>query len=77
MEILSELLSSFNPDHPTFRPTEIYNECWLIKLALHQAAAIPATEDNSHLGLSRTCPTRPAACLRRPATPARLRAPSL
>ncbi|MFV1950159.1 MAG: hypothetical protein ACC633_09570 [Anaerolineales bacterium] len=40
MDLLSNLISSFDPAAPNFRPTEIYNECWLIKLILHQAAAI-------------------------------------
>lgn len=41
MDILFDLLSSFDPTNPNFRPTEIYNECWLIKLVLHQSSAIP------------------------------------
>jgi hypothetical protein len=44
MEILSNLISSFDPITPNFRPTEIYNECWLIKLVLHQAATIPGED---------------------------------
>ena len=40
MDLLSNLISSFDSTTPNFRPTEIYNECWLIKLVLHQAAAI-------------------------------------
>ena len=40
MDLLSKLISSFDPTTPNFRPTEIYNECWLIKLVLHQAATI-------------------------------------
>jgi hypothetical protein len=41
MELLSELISSFDPANPHFRPTELYNESWLIKLVLHQASTIP------------------------------------
>ena len=44
MHILTDLISSLNLRTPNFRPTEIYNECWLIKLALHHAGAIPADE---------------------------------
>jgi len=40
MELLTELISSFNPSYPNYRPTEIYNESWLIKLVLHQASLI-------------------------------------
>lgn len=41
MDLLSELISSFDPSNPNFRPTELYNESWLIKLVLHQASKIP------------------------------------
>jgi hypothetical protein len=41
MDLLSELISSFDPSNPHFRPTELYNEGWLIKLVLHQASTIP------------------------------------
>jgi len=41
MDLLSNLISSFDPISPNYRPTEIYNECWLIKLVLHHAATIP------------------------------------
>lgn len=40
MELLSELIASFNPSNPNYRPTEIYNENWLIKLVFHQASSI-------------------------------------
>ena len=40
MKIFSELISSFDPDNPNFRPTEIYQESWLIKLVLQQASTI-------------------------------------
>lgn len=46
MELISELISSFNPSYPNFRPTELYNESWLIKLVLHQASTI---KDQDHL----------------------------
>lgn len=38
MQPLLDLLSSFDPSNPNFRPTEIYNESWLIKLVVHQAS---------------------------------------
>ena len=40
MDLLSELISSFDPSNPHFRPTELYNENWLIKLVFHQASTI-------------------------------------
>jgi hypothetical protein len=40
MNLLSELISSLNSKTPNFRPTEIYNECWLIKLVLNHASTI-------------------------------------
>ena len=40
MDLISQLISSFDPASPNFRPTELYNESWLIKLVLHQAASI-------------------------------------
>ena len=40
MNVISDLISSFDPDKPHFRPTEIYNESWLIKLVLHHASTI-------------------------------------
>ncbi len=40
MDLFSNLISSFNPTTPKYRPTEIYSECWLIKLVLHQAAIV-------------------------------------
>ena len=44
MTIISEFINSFDPSKPNFRPTEIYNESWLVKLVLHQASTIP--QDN-------------------------------
>jgi hypothetical protein len=44
MDLLSELISSFDPNRPHFRPTEIYNESWLIKLVLHHASTIQDTD---------------------------------
>ena len=41
MALLSELIYSFDPSNPNYRPTDIYNESWLIKLVLHQASMIP------------------------------------
>ena len=40
MDLLSELISSFDPANPHFRPTELYNESWLIKLVFHQTSTI-------------------------------------
>ena len=45
MDLISDLITSFDPKKPNFRPTEIYNESWLIKLVLHQASTIK-DEDN-------------------------------
>lgn len=49
MKILSELFSSFDTENPNFRPTEIYNESWLVKLVMWQAATI-SNNDNMPLG---------------------------
>ena len=38
MKLITALLSSFNHENPNFKPTEIYNENWLLKLILHQIA---------------------------------------
>jgi hypothetical protein len=40
MKLLNGLINSFDPENPYFRPTEIFNESWLIKLVLHQASTI-------------------------------------
>lgn len=40
MDLISRLISSFDPDQPNFRPTELYNESWLIKIILDQASEI-------------------------------------
>jgi hypothetical protein len=44
MDLLSELISSFDPEYPNFRPTELYNEGWFVKLVLHQASMIEDEE---------------------------------
>ncbi len=41
MELIFDLFTSFDPDSPNFRPTEIYNESWLIKIVLSLASSIP------------------------------------
>ena len=41
MDLLLELISSFDPSNPRFRPTELYNESWLMKLVFHQASTMP------------------------------------
>jgi hypothetical protein len=43
MQILSQLIASFDPQNPSFRPTEIYNENWLTKIVLNQASFIKDT----------------------------------
>ena len=43
--ILTELLTAYDPESPNFRPTEIYNESWLVKLVIAQGSSIP-TEDH-------------------------------
>ena len=40
MNLVSDLINSFDPSRPNFRPTEIFNESWLVKLVLHQASQI-------------------------------------
>ena len=40
MDLISRLISSFDPAQPNFRPTELYNESWLIKIVLDQASEI-------------------------------------
>jgi hypothetical protein len=40
MDLISKLISSFDPAQPNFRPTELYNESWLIKIVLNQASVI-------------------------------------
>lgn len=44
MKILTDLISSFDPSNPNFRPTELYNESWLVKLVLDQASKISGSE---------------------------------
>lgn len=44
MKLLADLIASLNAKTPNFRPTEIYNESWLIKLVLHHASAIPGDD---------------------------------
>ena len=52
MNLVSELINSFDPSDPNFRPTEIYNESWLIKLVMHYASSIkdPNFPINFHTG---------------------------
>jgi hypothetical protein len=52
MNLVSELINSFNPSDPNYRPTEIYNESWLIKLVMHYASSIrdPDFSINFHPG---------------------------
>jgi len=40
LRLLSELISSFDARNPNFRPTEIYNESWLVKMVMWQASTI-------------------------------------
>jgi hypothetical protein len=40
LRLLTELIEGFDPAKPNFRPTELYNESWLVKLVLHQASTI-------------------------------------
>ncbi|MGB2955969.1 MAG: hypothetical protein WBB64_08385 [Anaerolineales bacterium] len=44
LSILTDLLSAYDPESPHFRPTEIYNESWLVKLIMSQASSIPAED---------------------------------
>lgn len=44
MDILIDLISTFDPSNPNFRPTEIYNEGWLLKLVIHHASKIEDQE---------------------------------
>jgi hypothetical protein len=44
LKILTDLISSFDPSSPNFRPTELYNESWLVKLVLDQASKISSSE---------------------------------
>jgi hypothetical protein len=39
MDLLTELVASFDPHKPNFRPTELYNEGWLLRLVLSMAAS--------------------------------------
>ena len=38
MDLFADLVASFDPRTPNFRPTELYNEGWLVKLVLDQAS---------------------------------------
>lgn len=40
MDLVAELIASFDPKHPHFRPTEIYNEGWLLRALLHAASRL-------------------------------------
>ena len=42
MNLLTDLLADYDPESPHFRPTEIFNESWLVKLIMSQASSIPA-----------------------------------
>ena len=44
MDLISRLFSSFDPAQPNFRPTELYNESWLIKIVLNLASEIEAED---------------------------------
>ena len=35
MKLIADLITSFDPEDPHFRPTEIYNEGWLLRALLH------------------------------------------
>ena len=35
-DILIDLLKTFDPEHPNFRPTELYNEGWLLRIVLNE-----------------------------------------
>ena len=41
MDRLLEFLASFDPEHPTFPPTQLYNEGWLLRLVLDWLARNP------------------------------------
>jgi len=41
VSLLSDLIASLDVKNPNFRPTEIYNESWLVKLVMWQASMIP------------------------------------
>ena len=40
VDLLASLIASFDPATPHFRPAELYNEGWLVKLVLDQASSI-------------------------------------
>jgi len=40
LRLLHELIASLDLENPTFRPTEIFNESWLVKLVVHQASSM-------------------------------------
>jgi len=40
MNLVSELINSFDALNANFRPTEIYNESWLIKLVMYYSSSI-------------------------------------
>jgi hypothetical protein len=40
MELVADLIASFDPERPHFRPTEIYNEGWLLRALLHTASQL-------------------------------------
>jgi hypothetical protein len=43
LRIIADLIEDFDPENPNFRPTEIYNENWLLKGFLHQASEADLT----------------------------------
>jgi hypothetical protein len=40
MDLVADLITSFDPEDPHFRPTEIYNEGWLLRALLHAASRL-------------------------------------
>jgi hypothetical protein len=40
MHVFTDLVAGFDPEEPHFRPTEIFNEGWLLKAVLHQASQL-------------------------------------
>ena len=44
MNIIANLIEQFDPEKPNFRPTEIYNENWMLKAFLHQASKADLTD---------------------------------
>lgn len=40
LDVFAELLDGFDPEHPHFHATEIFNESWLVKAVLHRASTL-------------------------------------